>query len=76
MGECVFVKQVVYNKSIHRDLKIKPISECRYDERLNTKDETVRYRSVFGTHGGTVKYRKFHPGEKGVSGGGEKKTEQ
>jgi hypothetical protein len=29
----------VYNESIKRELKIKPISECRCDERLKTKSE-------------------------------------
>ena len=29
----------VYYESIKRDLKIKPISECRCDERLKTKAE-------------------------------------
>ena len=30
---------MVYYESIKRDLKIKPISECRCDERLKTQDE-------------------------------------
>jgi hypothetical protein len=30
---------VVYYESINRDLKIKPISECRCDERLKAKPE-------------------------------------
>ncbi len=30
---------VVYYESIKRDLKIKPVSECRCDERLKTKTE-------------------------------------
>ena len=30
---------LVYNKSIKRELKIKPIYECRCDERLKTKAE-------------------------------------
>ncbi len=32
-------EEVVYHKTIKRELKIKPISECRYNERLKTKDE-------------------------------------
>ena len=35
----VFLLIVVYYESIKRDLKIKPISECRSEERLKTKDE-------------------------------------
>ncbi len=31
------VCEIVYYESIKRDLKIKPISEYRYDERLKTK---------------------------------------
>jgi hypothetical protein len=30
---------VVYYETIKRELKIKPISECRCDERLKTKTE-------------------------------------
>ena len=44
MGECVSVKVCVYKKylyyeSIKRELKIKPMYECRCDERLKTKTE-------------------------------------
>jgi hypothetical protein len=28
-----------YYESINREIKIKPISECQYDERLKTKSE-------------------------------------
>jgi len=35
--------EFVYYESIKRDLKIKPISECRCDERLKTKvEESIR----------------------------------
>jgi hypothetical protein len=30
---------VVYYESMKRDLKTRPIYDCRYDERLKTKDE-------------------------------------
>jgi hypothetical protein len=33
------VERVVYDESIKRELKVKPISECRCDERLKTKVE-------------------------------------
>ncbi len=42
---------VVYYESIKRELKIRPIYECRYDERLNTKfEESTRltYTGLFG----------------------------
>ena len=51
MGECVFVKHVVYYESIKRELKIRPIYECRCDERLKTKtEESTRftYTGFFG----------------------------
>jgi hypothetical protein len=42
-GSCVYTKQVVvvvvYYESIKRELKTKPIYECRYDERLKTRVE-------------------------------------
>ena len=41
----------VYYETINRELKIKPISECRYDERLKTKDEEstrLIYTGLFG----------------------------
>jgi hypothetical protein len=41
--DCVEVRQidgiVVYYGSTKRKIKIKPISECRYDERLKNKTE-------------------------------------
>ncbi len=37
-GFIVHNKQVYY-ETIKRELQIKPISECRYDERLETKTE-------------------------------------
>ncbi len=33
------IKIVVYYESIKRELKTRPIYECRYDERLKTKAE-------------------------------------
>jgi len=33
------VVYVVYDESIKREPKRRPIYECRYDERLKTKDE-------------------------------------
>ncbi len=40
---------VVYYESIKRGLKIKPISECRCDERLKTKarEESTRLVNCF-----------------------------
>jgi hypothetical protein len=35
----VRIKIVVYYESIKRELKTRPIYECRYDERLKTKAE-------------------------------------
>jgi hypothetical protein len=42
MGECVCV---VYYESIKRELKIKPIDECRCDERLQTKTKKYTHLS-------------------------------
>ena len=50
MGEYVFL--VVYYLSIKRELKTRPIYECRYDERLKTKDEEsthLGYTELLGT---------------------------
>jgi hypothetical protein len=44
------IKPVVYYESIKRELKTRPIYECRYDERLKTKSEEsemfVYYESI------------------------------
>ncbi len=43
--------EFVYYESIKRDLKIKPISECRCDERLKNKYEEsthLGYTGLFG----------------------------
>ncbi len=53
------MKIVVYNyESMNRELKTRPIYECRYDERLKTKDEgtpkdrdDVNRRDVCGCDG-------------------------
>jgi hypothetical protein len=58
MGECViydledtvesstfmilFKVLVVYYESMKRELQTRPIHECRYDERLKTRDEVNR----------------------------------
>ena len=36
---CLQLEKVVYYETIKRDLKTRPISECRCDERLKTKTE-------------------------------------
>ncbi len=36
--KCVYLKKVVYYETIKRELKIKPISECRCDERVGGDD--------------------------------------
>jgi hypothetical protein len=41
------VEESVYCESINRELKIKPIYECRCDERLQTK--TKRFACLFHT---------------------------
>ena len=41
---------VVYNESIKRELKIKPIYECRCDERLKTKAEESTRLASTGLH--------------------------
>ena len=39
---------VVYDESIKRELKIKPIYECRCDERLKTKSTHLTYSWLIG----------------------------
>ena len=51
MEESTDRTNVVYYESIKRELKIKPIYECRCDERLKTKgEESTRlvYTGLFG----------------------------
>jgi hypothetical protein len=43
--------RIVYYESIKRELKIKPISECRCDERLKTKPEESTFLSDTGLVG-------------------------
>ena len=42
----------VYYESIKRELKIRPIYECRCDERLQTKDKEFTRLSYTGLIGG------------------------
>jgi len=42
----------VYYESIKRELKIRPIYECRYDERLKTKSEEFTRLAYTGLLGG------------------------
>jgi hypothetical protein len=42
----------VYYKSTKRELKIRPIYECRYDERLNTKSKELKHLEYTGLFGG------------------------
>ena len=42
------MKKVGYYESIKEDLKIKPISECRCDERLKTKTEESTHLTYTG----------------------------
>ena len=42
---------VVYYESIKRELKIKPIYECRCDERLKTKTKESTRLTSTGLHG-------------------------
>ncbi len=43
----IFRSYFVYYESIKRELKIKPISECRCDERLKTKaEESTRLADI------------------------------
>jgi len=42
---------VVYHETIYREPKIKPNSECRYDERLKTKVEESTRLSDAGLFG-------------------------
>ncbi len=61
MGECVIVmvkvsnlvfeKDVVYYESIKREVQIRPLQECRCDERLKTKVEESTYLTYTGLHG-------------------------
>jgi hypothetical protein len=46
-----FVWFVVYYETIKREVKIKPISECRCDERLKTKPEVSTCLSDTGLIG-------------------------
>jgi hypothetical protein len=41
----------VYCESIKQELKFKPISECRYDERLKTKSEESTHLTYTGLLG-------------------------
>jgi len=43
-------RNVVYYESIKRELKIKPIYECRCDERLQTKTIEFTLLSYTGVH--------------------------
>ena len=43
---------VVYYESIKRELKIRPIYECRCDERLQTKDKEFTHLAYTGLLGG------------------------
>jgi len=43
---------VVYYESIKRELKIRPIYECRCDERLQTKDKEFTRLTYTGLLGG------------------------
>ena len=45
VGAGVTPTKVVYYESIKRDLKTKPIYECRCDERLKSKSEASMYTS-------------------------------
>jgi hypothetical protein len=46
------VSQVVYYESIKRELKIRPIFECRCDERLQTKVKEFTHLVYTGFFGG------------------------
>ncbi len=46
--KCVTLSLVVYYESIKRELKIKPIYECRCDERLRTKTKRFTRLSYTG----------------------------
>ncbi len=46
--------KVVYNESMNRELKMRPIEECRCDESLKTKQETKAEESTRLTY--TVLY--------------------
>jgi hypothetical protein len=43
---------VYYYESMNRELKTRPIYECRYDERLKTKDEECTSLTYTGLRGG------------------------
>jgi hypothetical protein len=47
----MIVYVTVYCESIKRELKFKPISECRYDERLKTKSEESTHLTYTGLLG-------------------------
>ena len=41
------IRLVVYYESIKRELKIRPIYQCRYDERLKNKaEESTRHGDI------------------------------
>ena len=48
----LFIGFVVYYESIKRELKIRPIYECRYDERLQTRAKDFTRLGYTGLHGG------------------------
>jgi hypothetical protein len=43
---------VVYYESMNRELKTRPVYECRYDERLKTKVEECTSLTYTGLRGG------------------------
>ncbi len=45
----IFIPEIVYYESIKRELKIKPIYECRCDERLQTKTKRFTRLSYTGS---------------------------
>jgi hypothetical protein len=53
MGECVILTRRVsaYYESRKRELKTRPICECRCDERLKTKDEKSTLLTYDGLRG-------------------------
>jgi hypothetical protein len=55
MGHTRTRKLVVYYESRKRELKTKPIYECRCDERLKTKPEKSTRHVYTGLHGEHLK---------------------
>ncbi len=47
----MFIVEVVYYESIMLEVRIKPICECRYDERLKTIAEESTRLAYTGLHG-------------------------